>query len=61
MKTPEELLEYQLMYKEIMKEVKPKNMTNEEIIEYLVEKCYFISCHNDMLQDQILKIQKIKQ
>jgi hypothetical protein len=59
MKTPEELYEYHLMYKEIMKDVKPQNMTYDEIIEYLVEKCYYISCHNDMLQDQILSIQKI--
>jgi hypothetical protein len=59
MKTPEELIEYEEMYNEVMKNVETPINDVSELVELLIEKCYYISLHNDLLQEQINRAMRI--
>lgn len=55
----EEQRESKMMYEYVMRNSNKVLKTKDEIIEYLVEQCYYIDLHNDQLIDTIDKLKSI--
>lgn len=55
----EDQKEYEMMYEYVMRNSDGKAKTKDEIIEYLVERCYYIELHNDQLTDIIKQMKSI--
>ena len=59
MKSREELLENKLMYDYVMRNYKKKKKTKEEIIDYLIEQCFYSEQYIDELKERLNSIKKI--